>query len=373
MSDMKKIALIILYGFSLLGLGGCQHTAQVRTPRQAPRQFVVKTHWQRNQQQPARLVRFIKRGMLTKQGLYTNYQTEKAQTQVATGHELLLESSGLWLNYLAQTRQTTAFKVFYRTTKRTFYQKQQFGYRYQPRTHQLANVNATLDDLRVIRALLTMAQQTHSRQQRHEAAQLFAQLQQQKVITGGKVAAFRNRDNGAVSADAPLAYYDLLTLRYFETGRQRNAYQQQLKIVQQGYLGDAFPLYASSYNWHSKGYSNQDLNTSEALETLLHLAEVGHLKATSVTWLKTQVAQQQLANGYSVTGGVTDRDQSAGSYALAAMIFATVGEQKAYHQAMAQVWQAQNTQASSALYGALSVGKQSYSYNDLVGLSAALY
>lgn len=370
---MKKLIYVMLLGLSLVSLGGCQHQAKVTVPRQAPKQFVVTTNWQRNRQQPAALVRFIKRGLLTKNGFYTTVQAEKVPQSVASGQDLLLESSGLWLNYLAQTRQTTAFNRFYHNTKQTFYHKQQFGYRYQARTHKLAAVNATLDDLRVIRGLLTMAQQTHSQQKRYEAARLFAQLRQQKVITGGKVAAYRNRDTGAVSAEAPLAYYDLLTLRYLETGKQRQAYRQQLKTVRQGYLGDAFPLYASSYNWHSKGYSNQNLNTSEALETLLHLAEVGQLKATSVSWLKSQVAHQHLYNGYSVTGAITDNNQSAGSYALAAMIFAHTGDQQAYHQAMAVVWQAQNTQAKSPLFGALGAGKQSYSYNDLVGLNAALY
>jgi hypothetical protein len=66
----------------------------------------------------------------------------------------------MWLEYLAYTHQYKKFREFYQATKQTFDQKSQFSYRYTPTTNKKFSVNATLDDLRIIRALQMYADQT---------------------------------------------------------------------------------------------------------------------------------------------------------------------------------------------------------------------
>lgn len=71
---------------------------------------------------------FIETRLKTEGGFLTNYLPDAEQKDVATGHELLSESSGLYLRNLAFDTQGR-FDNFYKQTKDTFYDGVQFSYR----------------------------------------------------------------------------------------------------------------------------------------------------------------------------------------------------------------------------------------------------
>ncbi|RRK11780.1 glycosyl hydrolase family 8 [Lactiplantibacillus garii] len=368
----------LLWLLPVLFLAGCQKQVQVKAPTKAPRDFIATTTYatSADQQKTRHLVKFIRRGLLTKQGLYTNYlDTEKRTQANATGHEMLSESAGMWLQYLATTHQWAAFRSFYAATKKTFDDHGQFSYRYDPRTRKRSRVNATLDDLRIIRALLAYDQAHHTAYYRKEATLRYQTLVNTSIKDGHLVNYYDMQAHKAPTT-GNLAYFDLRTLKYFEceTAKGRAAYRKQLIAVKGGYLGDVFPLYAVSYQWTTSQYSDHDLNTSEALETLLHLAEVGQLRTTSRRWLVQRLQQHNLENGYTTTGTVSVQGESAANYALAAAIFATLRDRQHYHQAMQNVWRLQVNQADSVIDGGIGSAKtkQVYSYDNLTALNAAL-
>lgn len=338
--------------------------------------FAKTTNYGNYSQQQKMLVKFIEKKMVTKQGIYTNYSKQKYVANEAKGHEMLSESSGLWLEYLVDTHQYSKFRSFYKETKKTFDQGDQFSYRYTPSTNKKFSVNATLDDLRIIEALQKYADLTNSQKYRKEAATRFARLKK-NTMDKGKLASFYDVKSHKASSDSSLAYYDFKILRYFESNNSldKKMYRQQLAVVKSGYLGDAFPLYANSYNWDSGSYSNSDLNTSEALETILHLSEIGKTKQVTLNWLKRQVENDSLYNTYSVNGSVVDKNYSAGSYALAAEIFALEKEPQMYHKAMKLALKYQITDKSSPMYGGIGIErkKEAYSYNNLTTLVATQY
>jgi hypothetical protein len=374
--NRRKWRIIVISVLALVMLTACHKQVKVTVPKTSAAQFVIQSHDNQSAQQAKLLNQFVEQRLLTTKGLYTNYRVRKNSKQVATGHDLLLESSGLWLTALVNQHRYGQFRQFYKATKNQFDQGNQFSYRIEE-TGKKADVNATLDDLRVIRALQTYTQLTHSSKYRHEAAKRFALLRQTVIKDSGQVADFYNVKSKETSNDSALSYYDLLTLKYFESvsPAEQKLYRKQLAVVKKGYLGDGFPLYASSYNWQTNQYSAKALNTSEMLETLLHLSEVGQLKSQSLSWLNQQVTRKQLYNEYTTLGTVTDRNQSAANYALAAMIFANAGHRQAYQRAMAVVWQGQVTDKTSPIYGGLGDVKttDAYSYNNLVGLVATMY
>ncbi|EQM55096.1 hypothetical protein N692_10040 [Lactiplantibacillus plantarum EGD-AQ4] len=80
--------LIVLL-MALMGLSGCRQQTTVKTPKQAPSGFVATTDYAAgSEHRRQRLANFIKRGLLTKQGLYTNYlDTAKRTTATATSHD----------------------------------------------------------------------------------------------------------------------------------------------------------------------------------------------------------------------------------------------------------------------------------------------
>ncbi|GEO67893.1 hypothetical protein FD37_GL001547 [Levilactobacillus spicheri DSM 15429] len=379
-NDVRKRRLgWLLGGLLLLGLAGCQaKSATMTPPTQSPKSFVTTTtnHTARDQQRQRQVATFVQSKLSSQQGIYTNYlDTATRKTGTATGHELLSESAGMWLLYLAQQRRFKAFRTFYQATVTTFGDHGQFSYRYDPRSKKRFAVNATLDDLRIIRALNVYDALSGTHRYRQTAADHFAALKE-GVLKKGRVYDYYDPATKTAAKTSSLAYLDFKTLRFYERGTKagRAAYREQLKVVNGGYLGDVFPLYAASFNWQTLAYATKNLNTSEALETLLHLAEIGQLRAASKGWLRQQVRHHQLYNGYTTAGSASDLGQSAANYALAAMIFATIGDRANYHRAMAWVWQDQVTQASP-LKGGLGDAKtrQSYSYTNLTALNAAGY
>jgi len=328
--------------------------AQVNVPKMSNSNFLNISDYGDYTNQNKLLDSFINDKMLTKQGIYTNYHQTKTTTNVATGHELLSESSGLWLEYLVISHKYKEYRKFYNATKKLFDLGDQFSYRYDSKNKEKSNVNATLDDLRIIRSLQMYAQATNSSKYQKEAATRFAKLKSGS-IPNGKLVDFYDTKAKKSSSDSSLAYYDLKTLKYFESTspKEKKYYRNQLKVVQNGYLGDAFPMYASSYSWSQGSYSSKNLNTSEALETILHLSEVGKVKKVTLNWLEQQVQNHKLYNTYSINGTVIDKNQSTGSYALAAMIFANSKNKKMYKYTMNLMWKSQVTDSSSPIFGEL--------------------
>lgn len=370
----RSIKLIFMVLFSVLLTGCSREEIHVTTPN-GESDFSQTTDYGQYPNQEKKLKSFIENGLLTKSGIYTNFKKQSFKENAARGHELLSESSGMWLEYLAYNHKYREFREFYKETKKTFDLKTQFSYRYTPSKNKKFSVNATLDDLRIIKALQMYGEATGNKKYKKEAATRFAMLQR-NTMSKGKIASFYDTDSKKQSAEGSLAYYDFQILKYFEdTKSGRKMYQQQLSVVQNGYLGDAFPLYASSYNWQSKSYSNNDLNTSEAMETLLHLAKINKLQKASLNWLTRQVKNNTLYNTYSVNGNIVNRSHSAGSYAIAAMIFATEHDKKMYQKAMKLVWKYQVLDKNSDIYGAIGIEHQNeaYSFNNLTTLLAANY
>lgn len=359
-------------------LGGCQKKAVAKLPSNAPQGFVGTTSYATKDSYQKRmdLEYFVRHNLLTKKGIYTNYlEKNKREREAASGHEMLSESSGMWLEYLANTHQWNEFRNFYQETKKTFDKKGLFMYRYDPQRKKLFKVNATLDDLRIIRALLIYDESHQTNYYRKEATLRYQTLIN-TVLRDGQLVDYYDVGSHRSTDTASLAYFDMQTLKYFEgtTKTGRHNYQRQLIALKGGYLGDAFPLYAKNYQWTTSTYSDDDLNTSEALETLLHLAEIDQLKATSRYWLVQRVQKKDLANGYSIVGRVSSSGESAANYALAAMIFAEIHDKKDYLLAMENVWRLQIKQSHSPLAGSIGDLKtqEVYSYNNLTALNASL-
>lgn len=93
-------------------------------------------------------------------------------------------------------------------------------------------------------------------------------------------------------------------------------------LVGQGQISNEFPLYYSWYDYEFEEYQKDDLNTSEAMVTLLNLAREEKLKRNTIRWLKAQVGGAGLMARYTVDGNVVKGYQyeSTATYALVVLI-----------------------------------------------------
>lgn len=367
----KYVSLLVL----ALALSACSagRGAQPASPKGAPRGFALTRVSSQSKRERA-LNTYIERNFVRKNGLITSINDDDgAGSKQASGNEYLLESSGLWLGHLVMNGRYGEFRRFYRATKRTFYNGTCFSYRYNPKTKKRFDSNATVDDLRVIRTLIMYDEARHSHYYAHEISSLYKRLAP-AAIPDGQLRDFYSGSTHKAGPNGSSAYFDLQTLRYLENGSKagRRAYRRQVKVVNGAYLGDAFPLYASSYNWGGNSYSTKDLNTSEALEALLQVARVGKLHAASRSWLKQRVSSGFLPNRFTTAGVVVDRSQSVANWALCAQIFAILRDKKDYERAMSRVWDEQVTMKSSLRggFGVVTTGT-AFSYNNLNALLAA--
>lgn len=92
-------------------LVGCRKELKVSIPKNDSASFSTEKKVTKNPDEK-RLQNFIETKMVQKKGIYTNYRNYPPQKEVATGHEMLSESSGLWLEHLARTHQNRKFVDF---------------------------------------------------------------------------------------------------------------------------------------------------------------------------------------------------------------------------------------------------------------------
>ncbi|MHA3065688.1 glycosyl hydrolase [Lacticaseibacillus saniviri] len=318
------------------------------------------------------LASFIAAHMLTSQGgINTNYLDSGETKDVATGHEWLSESSGLYLQYLAQTDQADAFSRFYQQTKAIFWQQDQFSYRYDARTNKRYPVNASVDDLRIMRSLLMMAANHPEDQQWVKVAWRVYRAFAPKGNSNGNLVDYFDAKTGKQAPEITLCYLDLSTLRYFESDAQ---YQAQLNRLKNGLISSDRPLFEQRYSYQTKTYNHEaTLNSVESLLSAVQLAAVNALPETTVTWLKTQVSGKHLVNAYTRAGKPASKDQSAAVYALAAQIGQLVGDQTLHKQALDRAFAFQIKTKGSSLNGALgdAATQTVYSFDNLMTLVTA--
>lgn len=307
------------------------------------------------------LVKFLKLNFVQSNGVRTGLRAEKKSAETASGAEYLSESSGLWLMHLVNTHQYAAFRQFYQRTKKLFYNGKTFSYRYDPAKKKRYAVNASADDLRIMRALIAYDEATKSTHYQTEVQQVY-KTWANVCLPDNRLRDLYDNHSHTASTQGSLAFFDLQTLRYLGG---KKAYRQAYRVIDGGFLGPALPVYAKSYDWYGQSYSDKDLNTSEALEVLLQLARVGKLRLQSRTWLEAAVQRGYLANAFSTSGVITDAGQSVGNWALIAQIFATIHDAKHYDQTMALIWRQQvKTGRLAGGFGDTKT-QTSYSYNNL--------
>lgn len=127
-----------------------------------------------------------------------------------------------------------------------------------------------------------------------------------------------------------LCYGDFraMELLAYNDSDYQTAYDHAYEIVTGGIISDEFPLYYSWYNYETSTYETTDLNMSEAMVTLLHLAEIDALPQQTIDWLRKETFGDGVRARYDISGKVVPGYgyESTATYALIAMIGAEIGD-----------------------------------------------
>lgn len=383
----KALALLLLLMFAAVLFFSVLHVSNKNeeTPVSLPVPDDYETEKTSPSQQPPlevnqgnpkieRLLDFIKNEMTNQYGVFTNYQGTKEDREMATGHEVLSESAGFMMAFAVSAQMEDLFKTEVSKMQRTFDTGKLFSYRYSPLKEKIYPVNATVDDLRIIRVLDHAADVFEDPSWRN-LSQTYAKRFSQTNLIDDHLIDFYDGDLGIKSQQITLCYIDLTALSLLPLSEKslNKLLKTQETILTEGYLSDEFPLYQTRYNYDTKQYQDsQQINIVESLISVLHLVRQDKQRPESIAYLKSQTAKGMLYNGYGPKGQILDDNQSTASYALSAIIAARLGDLDFYETAIKHMEKFQVLDQQSPFYGAFgNAGTQEfYSFDNLLALLA---
>lgn len=186
---------------------------------------------------------------------------------------------------------------------------------------QMANVNATLDDLRLVEALLFAEEKWggYTQELAYRERALYA-----KCIEDGWLRDYVDFTTDQVSNDVTLCYQDVAAMRTlagYREGWQAVADQAE-QMVAQGVISDEFPLYWPRYDAQKQSYTGQLLQMNEAMVTVLNAAKAGIPQDKTLDWLEARLQEGYIAAGYTPEGKVAAgyEFESTATYALLVQI-----------------------------------------------------
>jgi len=315
---------------------------------------------------------FLERKMMTGGGVFTNYLPSNAVGELAVGHSVLLESQGLLLSYYA--REGSSAKAdeavsFVRekldTGKILAYRLDEDGSRYR--------VNAAVDDLRFIGALLEAADAFGRADYRDQAA-AYAKRLYDTNVKDNALMDFYDEQYDITNTFTTLCYLDLYTIKRIAAFDERwlPVFESMQPIALGGYLGDTFPMFQTRFDWKKRGYESERINMVESLLTMYHLSLVDSCPKISLDYLKTTLQSGKLYSVYNQDGIPQSDAESTAIYALCALIGASEEDAQLYQAAISHMLPFQVANEKSPVHGAFADAATltAYSFDNLMALLA---
>ena len=274
---------------------------------------------------------FIRNNLLDDQGgVHLQYEPGKGYDSSSM---ILSESQGLYLLYAAEAGNKQLFDELLDYVKTYMWKDALTMWKVQ--NGQPESVNALIDDFRIYRAVYQARKQWGGYEK--ELDYLESNLKRYGIAEQNYVD-FYQEDSNAYASRLTLCYVDLAGMELLAERKQDTyaAYTNAAQLLEQGQISNEFPLYYSWYNYDKQRYERDDLNTAEAMVTLLHLSRQGLLKNNTVKWLKAQLSGEGLKARYTVDGQVVKgyNYESTAVYGLVAMIADEIGDTTLRGQAL---------------------------------------
>lgn len=317
---------------------------------------------------------FIQNHMTTDNGgIKTNYLNEKNDGDITKGDSVLSESEGLMLLYYLERDDKEGFnKTFEYIKNNMLLSNGLISWRVDG--DKRSTVSATIDDLRIIKALIMGGEKWNNLKYRYYAIEM-ANGVYRKLRTENILVDF---NDGQTNSDkVTLCYIDLEALQYLNNidFKWKSIRVESEKILNGGFISNKVPLYRKYYDIKTKKYDN-DENVDMLLNTIILLdkAEVGQNISESLNWIidkfKTDGAIYVSYN--DATGEKTSDIQSTSIYANLLQIAEIENNKELYTLALRKLNAYQVLDKKSKLYGGYGDKKtmQVYSFDNLNALLA---
>ena len=306
----------------------------------------------------------------SKFGIYTNYLNSKdINIDKATGKDILSESQGLLLLYFLNKDDKHNFdKALKFTTKNFSLKNSTFAWRI--REHKFKdNSNCLINDLRILRALILADEKWDDKYYSKQIKKISEGLL--KYNTKKDICLdFYDIKNKTNSKYTTISYIDLYTLKKlsFLDNRWKKTYENSKNVVINSKISNTI-FYQYKYDIENKKYINQkNIDLTQNLYTLIHLAEVNLISSKDVNWIYEEFKKNnKLYSHYSFDLNPESNIESTAIYSLASRLFYLVDEREKSQNLLNKCNEFKVSSKDSPLYGSFAneQTKEVYSFDNL--------
>jgi hypothetical protein len=322
------------------------------------------------------LFRFVAQHLMDNSGgIYTNLREDAAKVEhMATGHQMLSESTGLMMLFAVKQHRQDLFAQQYAFLNDYLVGPHVLKWVVDKENQSVVNTNATIDDLLIIRSLLLAADHWNQPVYAKKADQIASELWK-NAQSDALLADFYNWSPPQKAATVTASYLDLFTMKLLSKRSQQWAaiYASSKLLSDNAVLGNG--LYVKTFDLKNRTWEVQtEFNSIDFLYSALHRAEdQGNVQAT-IDLIKSQwTLNKKLANAYSAAGKEINHDESPAVYALAFRLLTQVNQEPQLAEDLYQRMLQLSVQDPTSLYygGFVDLNtKAAYSFDQLQALLA---
>ncbi|MBW6409031.1 glycosyl hydrolase family 8 [Clostridium weizhouense] len=308
-------------------------------------------------------------------GIYTNYTNVKSAGDITKGHAILSESQGIMLLYSLEKNDKILFdKTLEYIKNNMILSNSLISWRVEGSLK--SDTSATIDDLRIVKALLLAEKRWNIKSYRVMAINISRGIYKE-LVDNNVIVDFNDRYK--MSDVTTLCYLDLETLRMLSDldSSWKKVLESSVQIINNGYISDEVPFYKKEFNRKQETYDdNQNIDTLLSMIVILNKQENGQDISKSIQWIKNRFkADGFISTSYSKDGKAISNIESTSIYSFIVQISSRTNDEELAKLAMNKIRAFQISNFNSPVYGGYGMddGSQVYSYDNLNALMSYRY
>lgn len=203
---------------------------------------------------------------------------------------------------------------------------------------KMADVNASLDDLRILHGLIRAekAWGGYGQEISYREQALYT-----RCVRDGWMRDFASLTGEQTSADVTLCYQDVAAMRAL--GDYRPAWHELADraeaMLSHGLISADFPLYWPRYLPEDNSFTGQVVQMNEAMVTVLNAARAGVSQEATLDWLQARLAEGYIPGAYTLQGepAAGYEFESTATYALLVQIGLETGRSEMARMALQEM------------------------------------
>ncbi len=311
---------------------------------------------------------FLHNHMLSPEGVvYTNYLDSDTIDILPKGHELLSETVGLQMIYYLYTNNKSEFDRLYKFTKEVLQEdKIYIMWRYHSKIPNLSNSSATLDDMRIAKALYF----AHEKWQDKKYIDYFNEIRihlEDYAINNNYLADIY--DDYGKSNIVELSYLDLQTMNIFAKYNKLwdDVYKKSVKLLNKSIKENIVPLPLKNYGIIEGTFGKyKNLNLIESLYSIYFLSLVDEVNIKSINYIKKDLLEDNHIYAYINFDGSINTLESSAVYGIIMRIAKVLEDKELYNLAYNRVIEFQIKDINNQMYGSFDSDDHTiYSFDSL--------